>query len=571
MALKRGTKWALALAIVIVFGGGGTYLFMNKTERPAAAQQQESTVAVKKGNVRLSVSGTSQFQTQSIQNITSPAAGTIRTMKLTRSMPVKKGDILVQISSYQVEENLKNGQNTLQTLQKDLADLQKQQQSLKIVAPMSGKLALTGNLDVGSTVNKTTKIGTVSTNTSLTVKLSYALEEALQLKPGDPIDLTIAAFALTKTGKVQTIGKETRADASGNRLVDVEIAIDNDGTLDAGMDVSGTALLNGREIKSKANAKLEYVKSTAFLADTSGAISELLHKSGDIVKAGEVIAIVVNDTLQDSISAKKESVDRQEAAVKESQLRVDELTLRAPFDGVFSTDFANQRINVLANFQPGANVKIGDMFGAVTSFDVMTLPIQVDELDIQSMKPGLKAEVRVDSFAGRVFQGELAQVSTVGVTSNGVTYYDAIVAVPNRDQQLKYGMTGTAEILIQDKKDVLTLPVEALQIQRGNVSVTVKHADGTKESVPIKLGVRSKTSVEVVEGLKEGDQVVVPTRQRAQNGTQQQIDQLRQQFQQGGIPAGVAPGGGGAPAGGGGNAPGGAGAAGGGAANRGGR
>ncbi|RKN84558.1 HlyD family efflux transporter periplasmic adaptor subunit [Paenibacillus ginsengarvi] len=563
MAMRRGTKWVVALAVVIVIGGGGTYFFVNKTERPAAANQQEQTTTVKKGNVRLSVSGTSQFQTQMIQNITAPAAGTIKTMNLIRSMPVKKGDVLLQISSYQVEENLKNGQNTLQQLQKDLNDLLSQQQNLKITAQTSGKLSLVTNLDVGSTVNKTTKIGTISTNSSFTAKLPFALEEALQLKQGDPVDLTIAAYSLTKTGTVQTIGKEVRADASGNRIVDVEINVANDGTLDAAMDVSGAATLNGREIKAKANAKLEYLKTTAFLADTSGTISELLHKNGDMVKAGELIAVVTNDTLKDSITAKKESLDRQDAAVKDMQARVDELTIKAPFDGVFSTDFANQRTNVLANFQSGANVKVGDMFGAVTSFDVMTLPIQVDELDIQSMKAGLKAEVRVDSIAGRVFQGELSQVSTVGVTSNGVTYYDAIVAVPNKDGQLKYGMTGTAEILIQDKKDVLTLPVEALQIQRGAATVNKVLPDGTKENVPVKVGIRSKTSVEIVEGLSEGDQVAIPTRQRTQNGTQQQIDQLRQQFQQqGGFPAGVVPGGGGAQ-GGGGNA--------GGAATRGGR
>lgn len=554
MALKRRTKWAVALVVVLAVGGGGTYLFLDKKEQPrSVAQSATSTVKVQKGNIRLSVSGTSQFATQNLQNITAPADGTIRTLNLTRSQPVKKGDILVEVSNPTLESNLKDAITTYENLVRELDDLVKQQQNLRIVAPADGKLAL-GNLDVGSSLNKNVRVGTVSVISTLTVKLPFPFEEAAQFKAGDAVDLTIAGYALTKTGSVQAVGKQLRADASGNRLVDVEIAIDNDGTMDAGMEVTGSVILNGREIKGKGAAALEPVRNVAFLSETSGTIAEMRHKNGDMVKAGDIIAVVVNDTLKDSIAAKQASVDRQHNTVQQAQQRVDDLTVRAPFDGVFSTDFANQRQNVLARFPIGGTVEQGALFGGVASLDVMTLPIQVDELDLSSIKPGLKAEVSVDAIAGRKFEGEVLQVSTVGTTTNGVTYYDAIVAVPNKEQTLKYGMTGTAEILIQDRQGVLTLPVEALRIQRGGASVTVKKPDGTlQENTPIQIGIRSKTSVEVTGGLQEGDEVVIPTRRASGNGTQQQIDALRQQFQQGGTIV-IPQGGGGFGGGGGGGA-----------------
>ncbi|MEF3304983.1 efflux RND transporter periplasmic adaptor subunit [Paenibacillus sp. GYB003] len=555
MALKRRTKWLIVLAVVVVAGGGGTYAFVGKTEKPkSAAQTAVNTVKVQKGNIRLSVSGTSQFATQNLQNITAPADGVIKTLNLARSQPVKKGDVLIEFSNSTLESNLKDAQANYDTLVKELDDLIAQQNNLRIVAPESGKLVLGTNIDVGSSVGKSAKVGTISVNRTLIVKLPFPMEEAIQFKAGDPVDLAITGYSLTKTGKVQSVGKELKADAAGNRLVDVEVAIENDGTMDAGMDVSGSVVLNGRDIKAKGAAKLEAARTIAFLSETSGTVSELRKKNGDMVQAGDVIAVVVNDSLKDAIAAKQASVDRQKNTLEQAQKRVDDLTVRAPFDGVFSTDFANQRQNVLARFPVGATVDQGALFGGVASLDVMTLPIQVDELDLTSIKPGLKAEVSVDALSGRKFQGEVLQVSTVGTTTNGVTYYDAIVAVENKDQLLKYGMTGTAEILIQDKKDVLTLPIEALRMQRGGASVTIKKEDGTlQENVPIKLGIRSKTNVEVVEGLKEGDEVVVPTRQRTQNGSQQQIDALRQQFQQGGGGGGGQfPGGGAFPQGGGG-------------------
>ncbi|MDF2714878.1 MAG: MacA protein, partial [Paenibacillus sp.] len=450
MALRRRTKWVVVLAVVLAVGGGGTYVFVSKTERPkSAAQSVTSTIKVQKGNIRLSVSGTSQFATQNLQNITAPADGTIKTLKLARSQPVKQGDILIEVSNATLESTLKDALTNYDNLKKELDDLVKQQQNLRIIAPADGKLAL-GNLDVGSSLNKSAKVGTISVNSTLIVKLPFPLEEAIQFKTGDAVDLAITGYSLTKTGKVQSVGKELKGDASGNRLVDVEVAIENDGTIDAGMDVTGSVVLNGREVKAKGNAKLEAVRTVAFLSEASGTISELRKKNGDTVKAGEVIAILINDTLKDSIATKQASVDRQKNTVEQAQKRVDDLTVRAPFDGVFSTDFANQRQNVLARFPVGAAVDQGALFGGVASLDVMTLPIQVDELDLSSIKPGLKAEVSVDAIAGRKFAGEVLQVSTVGTTTNGVTYYDAIVAVENKDQQLKYGMTGTAEILIQD-------------------------------------------------------------------------------------------------------------------------
>lgn len=559
MALKRRTKWAIALAVVLVAGAGGTYLFLERNDQPqAAAQSAISTVKVQKGNIRLSVSGTSQFATQNLQNITAPADGTIRTLNLTRSQPVKQGDVLVVVSNPTLESALKDAAATYETLEKELDELIRQQQNLRITAPADGKLSLT-NLDVGTSISKNARMGTVSVNATLITKLPFAAEEAVQFQVGDPVDLAVAGFTLTKTGRVQSVGKELKADGFGNRIVQVEVALDNDGAVDYGTEVSGSVLLGGRSVASKGTAVLEPLRTVAFLSETSGIVTEMRKRNGDQVKAGEIIAVVVNDSLQDSITAKRTSLERQKNTLEQAQKRVDDLTVLAPFDGVFSTDFANQRQNVLARFPIGSQIEQGALFGGVASLDVMTLPIQVDELDLSSIKPGLRAEVTVDAIAGRRFEGEVLQVSTVGTTTSGVTYYDAVVAVPNKDQALKYGMTGTAEILIQDKRDVLTLPIEVLRIQRGGAAVSVKKPDGSvEENVAVEIGVRSKTHVEIVSGLQEGDEVVSQSRRASGSGTQQQIDALRRQFQQTGgggggvMQGGSFPAGGGFPGGGGG-------------------
>jgi HlyD family secretion protein len=537
MKWLRSKVFIISLAIVIC--AGGTYAFVFKGKNNTVQAAAETIVDAKKGDIRFSVSGTAQFEAKDSQLISVPVDATIKAMNLTRSMPVKTGDILIELSDPSVENNLRKAQVTYAQLERDLSELHAQQASMQATAPISGKLTYSANLDVGTGVNKATKIASISDLTKLKVKLPFHLEDAVQLHKGDSVDLTIDGFMLTKVGTVTLIGSNPRGDGKGGKLVDIELSIDNDNTLDAGLSAKGTASIGGNSVDSVANGTLEYNEVVYVLGNVSGNVSKLPFKTGDMVQAGNTIAYFINETLGDDVAAKETNLEQQKLVVDEAQVRLDSLTVKAPFDGVFSTDFVNQKANVLSAYPVGSSIKAGTQLGGIANPTAMQLPVQVDELDLANIKTGMKAEVKVDSIAGRTFQGEVSQVSTVGTTTNGVTFFTVVLSVSNPDQLLKYGMTGTADILIQDKKNVVYLPPEALQRANGKRYVTLKKADGTNEEKhEIKIGITSKTQVEITEGLKEGDKVVTPIVTRQQNLSQQEIDRLRQQFQQNGGAAG---------------------------------
>ena len=306
----------------------------------------------------------------------------------------------------------------------------------------------------------------------------------------------------------------------------------------------GSVIIGGRSVDSQGKGALQYLKVTTILAGTTGNVSTLPFKTGNMVHQGDTIATFVNDTLGDDILSKQSALERQKLKVDAAKDKVDGLKIVAPFDGVFSTDFVNKKNDILSNYQVGSKITSGTQLGAVASFAKMQLPVQVDELDLPNIKTGMKAEIKVDSYPGRVFPAEVTQVSTVGTTTNGVTFYDVVLAADNKDNVLKYGMTATGEILIQDKKDAIYIPPEALQSQKGKRVVTLKKADGTVEAEhEVKIGIRSKTQIEITEGLKEGDKVVLPVVKRQQNLSQDEINRLRQQFQQNGGAGGFGGGG----------------------------
>lgn len=519
---------------VAALGGGGFYYYAALADKPLQQESQATTsVKLTRGEIRSAVSGTSQLAAKSMQNITAPSDGTISVMNLSPSQEVKEGEVLLQITNPTMEANLKDAETSLLKLQKELSSLQKQKQSLQIYAPASGKFSVNGNLESGSNISESGKIGTISDISRLKATLPFLVEEAVQLKAGSEIDLQAEGLLLSKVGKVESIGRVLKAGAGGTKLVDVTVSTEGGGSIDAGVMVSGSVSVDGVKIEAQSTAGLEFDKTTAVLSGASGTISQLLVKDGEYIEAGEPIAVISNDSLDDNILSKEVEMERQQANVDNLRKQIEELTIKAPFDGVFSSDFAEVR-DILATYTQGSAIKSGTTLGAVASLDMMNLTVQADELDLPSMKPGLKAEVTVDALSGRIFEGEVTQVSSVGATTNGVTYYDVIIAVPNTNQKdLKYGMTATAEILVEQKQDVIMLPVEALQARRGQYSVTLKKADGTLEaSHPITIGIRNQTHVEVVDGLQEGDEVVIPLRQQSEDLNPQDAQRMREQFMQ---------------------------------------
>ncbi|MEK8128436.1 HlyD family efflux transporter periplasmic adaptor subunit [Paenibacillus filicis] len=544
-------KTIIITVAALLVAGAGTTVYMTrgpqKAKTGAVAQQQ--TAKVTKGNLQATITGTSQLAAEQLQMITPPKEGMIKTINLTRNQSVKQGDLLLELTDTNLVEKLDSAQVSLDQYKKDLQDLLEQQGSLRIKAPAAGKLILAANLSEGSNVSKTTKVATIADTGSLTVTLPFIQEEVAQLATGDTVELTVDGYLLSKAGVVESIAAGSKADAKGNRISDVKVRIDNDGTLDADLNVQGSVTVNGLKVESAGSAKLQYKSTTTVFANVSGSISKLDITENRAVRSGEAIATIVNDTLAKDISTKQQQIEQQTKTIQDLNDQLANLKVYAPFDGVFSTDFADTKSNVLASYRVGSTIKSDVKLGAVASLDTLQLAISVDELDLPKVQVGQKARVRVDAITGKTYEASVTQVSTVGTTSNGVSTYSVILSMKS-SPELKYGMTASADIIVTDKKGVLLLPTQAVQSRNGRSSVGIKKADGTIERKDIKVGVNDSANVEITEGLAEGDEVVLGgTAPRGNNLTEQQIQQMRNQFQQG---AGAGGGtGGGFPAGGG--------------------
>ncbi len=177
-------------------------------------------------------------------------------------------------------------------------------------------------------------------------------------------------------------------------------------------------------------------------------------------------------------------------------------TLIAPFDGL-----------VVDVAEPNAGVNVSPTSEIMTIVDPQSVyfEVLVDELLISKVKVGQLVEVTLDAYPDESFQAQVRQMGFVSVPLlGGGMGYVVKVDLPNPPEALRYklGMNGDAMITVKEVSEALTLPVEAVRQKQGKYVVD-KLVDGKVVEVEIKIGGESDEEIEIVEGLSEGERVVV--------------------------------------------------------------
>ncbi len=173
------------------------------------------------------------------------------------------------------------------------------------------------------------------------------------------------------------------------------------------------------------------------------------------------------------------------------------LTFRSPVTGIVTEKKALQGMR----FMPGeALYQVADLSAVWVVADVF-------EQDIGLVKPGAKATVRINAYPDKAFTGAITYVYP---TLNAETRTVPVrVEVANAGQLLKPGMFAQVELPVAAKGSVVTIPTSAVIDSGTRRIVLIQAGEGRFEPREVKLGARSDTYVEVIEGVRDGEPVVV--------------------------------------------------------------
>lgn len=290
-------------------------------------------------------------------------------------------------------------------------------------------------------------------------------------------------------------------------------------------------------VSGSGNISVSNEKNLGF--GSGGKIDEIYVDEGDKVSKGDILARLDTSTLelaiiqaklardemeynlnqlrdvihasQDRIKLAESALEATERAVAEAQKQLDEAVITAPFDGVVAS----------VNAKEGDIVPPPTMASQVTIYLIdltsLELSAEVDEIDIADVKPGQRAIIEIDALPDTLLEGSVDSISSLPNFQAGLVVYPVKIKFDvSADSGIKVGMSATADIVIQERSNVLLVPNRVItQDEQGNPVVEVVIDEEQTEMRVVVPGMSDGFQTEIIDGLKEGEMVIGQTKAKS--------------------------------------------------------
>lgn len=189
-------------------------------------------------------------------------------------------------------------------------------------------------------------------------------------------------------------------------------------------------------------------------------------------------------------------------------------SIEAPFDGT---------VYFPSEMEEGTRVNPEQTVAIVFDPKKLEMVTKIDELDINRVKAKQKADILVDAFPDETFGGTVREVANMGEKAAGEIYstFRVVIDIPD-DQKFKPGMMAEAEILTQEKRNVLLVPVEAVRKNGDKYYVQVSSGSDAMKTTEkeVKIGVNNERMMEITNGLAEGEKVLLSIKKETASETE---------------------------------------------------
>ncbi len=202
-------------------------------------------------------------------------------------------------------------------------------------------------------------------------------------------------------------------------------------------------------------------------------------------------------------------VSQAQAAVDRAEEELNYATIRSPIRGMVLSRDVEIGSPVSSIINMGAAATLVMVLGDISQVYVRG---KVDEADIGVVKLGQPSRIKVETFKDKIFDGKVTQISPLGVDKDNVITFEVKVSINNPGGELRANMTANAEIVLEEHKNVLLLPESAVIYdtkRNTSVEIPAPNQPKGKDKKLIKAGISNGTRTEVLEGLSEGEKVIL--------------------------------------------------------------
>lgn len=181
-------------------------------------------------------------------------------------------------------------------------------------------------------------------------------------------------------------------------------------------------------------------------------------------------------------------------------------TITASSDGVIANIVAVEGVPILNSVSERSVQTVASIKVEGTPIAVLNLT----ELDINNIKVGQKVNILLNSVQDQTFTGTVVGIDKMGSSTSGVSNYPVTVKFDQDTDKALPNMGIEADIILASKESVLYVPTAAINTKGKNKSVTILE-NGAEKNVEVQTGISDSSNTEIIEGLNEGDIVLVST------------------------------------------------------------
>lgn len=261
-------------------------------------------------------------------------------------------------------------------------------------------------------------------------------------------------------------------------------------------------------------ASIRQARATATEAEQAAARAEQQVKQGLISQQNLEAAIAARERARATVASAMASATVTRASLLAARSRLQKTRVLSPIDGIVLSRLIEPGQTVTAGFQTPILFKLAE------DLRKMSLVVYVDEADIGRAREGQSATFTVDAYPDKQFPSRVVSLRNEPKEDQNVVSYEAVLSVDNDELWLRPGMTATAAIVADQRKQVLLVPNAALRFtppeaKTGEASTRDDRRvwvlrEGKPVSVPIKTGASDGLVTEVLGGnLRSGSEVLV--------------------------------------------------------------
>lgn len=394
------------------------------------------------------------------------------------------------------------------TAQSPLTESAIRQAKASLAAAEKQLAQLTGTTDPQARQDARSTLATAKANLD-NAQINLTRQKALLAKGFVSQSAVDAALAQRETAQAQFDAARTRAETVGSGQ-EAAIAAAESRVLEARETVRAAEtnrvqiVLRQQDVR---NAEASLAQARAALAASRESLSQA-RAQRDAARANRLqIGIRAAD-----IAGARAQIARAQAAQRNTQIVLDQTTIRAPSDGVILQKYV-EKGTIIASGSAFSAGTAGQSIVQIGDLTRMFVDAAVDETDIGQIRPGMKVSMSFDAFPDETFEGIVQRTEPRGVTDQNITTIKTRIELRKPDPRLRPGMNGECEFLVAEKKGVLVIPLRAVRTEQGRKFVQVLPADPAAKPVSreVQVGMQTSDSVEVLSGLKEGEKVVTAT------------------------------------------------------------